>query len=301
MRRRAGTAEMLTGRQELRDAERHTHARRHEADAPTVSLREPRGDQRSDEGADVDAHVEDREAGVPTAAALGIQVGDQRRDVRLEQADAEDDDDQAEIEHRGVRRQPQAETAEGDEDAAVQHGFLGADQPVGDPAAGQRDDVHRCGVEAVDRGRRLVVQAEAAARDGVDQEQHQQGAHAVEAEAFPHLGEEQRGEAARVAEKGLTRRIVHGLSPGYAECARSRGAAARQRECGAGAGRTAPSGVGDGLVVPAQPVHETGHQQSALVEQVHGHRHDGLRDGVRRREDGGDDEDADQHIAARGG
>ena len=212
MRSCAGAAEVLAGHEELHDTERHADARRHEADAPAVDLREPSGDQRTDERTDVDAHVEDREAGIPATAAFWVEVRHQRRDVRLEQADTQDDDDETEIEHRRIGGQPQAETAEGDEDAAVQHCLLGADQPVGDPAAGQRDDVDRGGVEPVDGGGRLVIETEAAARDGVDQEQHQQGAHAVVAEAFPHLGEEQRGEAARMAEEARAGRVAH-VSP----------------------------------------------------------------------------------------
>jgi hypothetical protein len=48
--------------------------------------------------APVDAHVEDREAGVATRAAFGIQVTDDGGDVRLEQAGAEHDQHEAEEE-----------------------------------------------------------------------------------------------------------------------------------------------------------------------------------------------------------
>ena len=42
---------------------------------------------------------------------------------------------------------------------------------------------------------------EAAGGDRGDQEQDEHGAHAVEGEPLPHLGEEQRGEATRMPEK----------------------------------------------------------------------------------------------------
>ena len=53
-----------------------------------------------DEGAEVDAHVEDREAGVAPGAVVGVEIADDRADVGLEQAGAEDDQQQAEEEGR---------------------------------------------------------------------------------------------------------------------------------------------------------------------------------------------------------
>jgi hypothetical protein len=78
-----------------------------------------------------------------------------------------------------------------------------AEQTIGDPAAGHREQIHAGGVDAVDRGRGLVVEPEAAGLDAGDHRQHQDRAHAVVAEALPHLGEEERGEAARMSGPGL--------------------------------------------------------------------------------------------------
>ena len=74
------------------------------------------------------------------------------------------------------------------------------EQAIGNPAARQRNDIHRGGVQPVDRGRGHVVQAHATGRDRVGHEQHENGAHPVVAEALPHLREEERRQTARMAE-----------------------------------------------------------------------------------------------------
>ena len=95
-----------------------------------------------DERADVDPHVEDREAGVAARAAFGIQVADDRRDVRLEQARAEDDEDEAEEERRGcantdesaIERWPSAMSTPPVPDRAPQPEQRSAIQPPGSDA-----------------------------------------------------------------------------------------------------------------------------------------------------------------------
>jgi hypothetical protein len=72
-------------------------------------------------------------------------------------------------------------------------------EALGDPAAGQCREVNARGVEPVDGGGRLVIEAEAAALHLVHHEQHEQRPHAVVAQPLPHLGEEQRVESARMA------------------------------------------------------------------------------------------------------
>ena len=74
-----------------------------------------------------------------------------------------------------------------------------ADQPIGDPAAGQAQNVGSRDVEPIDRRGGPIIEAEAAP-DGVGEKQHEDRPHSVIGEAFPHLGEEQRHEAAGVAE-----------------------------------------------------------------------------------------------------
>jgi hypothetical protein len=65
---------------------------------PNTFLRQVLRGQRRQQRADVDAHVEDGEARVATLVAGGVQLADQGRDDRLEQAVADDDRGQAKLE-----------------------------------------------------------------------------------------------------------------------------------------------------------------------------------------------------------
>ena len=105
-------------------------------------------------------------------------------------------------EELGRPRCREHQVADRHEHTARDDGTLRSDQPVGDPAARQRRHEHGRRVEAVDRGGRLVVHSVAAVRHRVDEEEHQQGPHPVEGEAFPHLGEEKGRERAGVTEEG---------------------------------------------------------------------------------------------------
>ena len=66
-----------------------------EADVEAPLLLQQAGEQRSDEGADVDAHVEQREAGVTALVVLVVQRADQRGGVGLDPAAAQRDQHQA--------------------------------------------------------------------------------------------------------------------------------------------------------------------------------------------------------------
>ncbi len=92
-------------------------------------------------------------------------------------------------------------------DAAVEDGAPLADQAIRHPAAGQRHHVHHRRVQPVDRAGGRGVEAEASGRERRGHEEDEQRAHPVIAEALPHLREEERREAARMAEK---RAIVDG-------------------------------------------------------------------------------------------
>ena len=173
---------------------------------PVHALAEIAAHQRRDERARVDPHVEDRIAGVAARIVRGIQPADDDADVALQEAGADDDEEEPEVE-RGERRHGHAEVAAGDQDAAVQHRALRTDQAIRDPAAGQRRHVHHRRVEAVDGARGGRVEAQAAGGGGGGHEENQQGAHPVVAEALPHLGEEERGEAARMTEEGGVARV----------------------------------------------------------------------------------------------
>ncbi len=63
-------------------------------------LAEIAADERRDEGAEVDPHVEDREAGVAARVVGRVELADDGADVRLEQSGADDDQHQPEVERR---------------------------------------------------------------------------------------------------------------------------------------------------------------------------------------------------------
>jgi hypothetical protein len=138
-----------------------------------------------------------------------MQVADDRADVGLEQTGANDDQQETGIKRRHGR-DSQAVVSDGDEHAAVEDRAPLANQTVGDPAAWQREGVHTKCVQAVHRSGRAGIVAEAADGRSRCHEQDQQRAHAVVAEAFPHLGKEERGQPARVAEEGCVA-DSHGL------------------------------------------------------------------------------------------
>ena len=202
--RMSGVAEVAARLAQLDETDRH--AERGDAEAPVPA--EPRGEQRHEEraqeGARVDAHVEEGEARVAPRAPFRIQRRHQRAHVGLQEPDAEHDDDEADEEERGqVReaREGEHEVARGDQYAAGEHRPLPAEEPIGDPAPGEPEQIGASEVEPVDRVRRLVIEPEAALGGPGDEEQDEHRAHPVEGEALPHLGEEQRPQAPRLAEE----------------------------------------------------------------------------------------------------
>src|SRR5205085_81590 len=94
-------------------------------------------DQRGEQGAEVDAHVEDVVGPVLQLAPFGVEVPDQGRDVGLEEAVADHQADQGGVDGLdgvdGEERIPHHENR-----AADQHRVAVAQVPVGDPAADQR-------------------------------------------------------------------------------------------------------------------------------------------------------------------
>ena len=107
--------QLLRSEHVLQKAQRHADAGSAEAPVPTRIgihaeaadppaearvLREKSGNQRTHECAEVDAHVEDGEAGVAADVLFRIQLADDDTDVWLEQPRAEDDERQPGIEGR---------------------------------------------------------------------------------------------------------------------------------------------------------------------------------------------------------
>ena len=194
-------------------AEGHADARRAEAPMPAVrrveppsaqhhperfALCEPADHQRRGEGAQVDAHVEEREAGVASRIAVRVEPADERTDARLEEAGAERDQDEAGVERRdGVERE--GVMTRGDDQPADQDRASRSDEVVRDIAPEDADHVAGHGVVAVDLGRELLVEPQAAHGQRGDHEQKQERPHAVVGEPFPHLGVEQHAQPAGVA------------------------------------------------------------------------------------------------------
>src|SRR5665213_873910 len=92
------------------------------------------------------------------------------------------------------------------------------EEAVGHPSRRQGEDVGARRIEPVERARDRDVHPHAMLVHRRDHEQNQQRADAVIAEALPHLSEEERGKAARMAEEGMIvggRQRVGGHSPDY--------------------------------------------------------------------------------------
>src|SRR5207244_9206391 len=115
-----------------------------------------------------------------------------------------DDEEEPEEEGREVVK-GEREMAAGDDDAAIEHGAALAEEAVGEPTAGESGQVDHRRVEAVDRTRLRGLPAEAPGGERGGHEEQQERPHAVVAEAFPHLGEEEGREAERMAEEGPPR------------------------------------------------------------------------------------------------
>ena len=151
--------------------------------------RQPAGDDRRDHRADVDAHVEDRETGIAAGIALHVELADHGRDDRLEQAVADDDRRQAQLEQRLARR-GQHEQAQRHEHRAEQDRTLEADQAVGDVAAEDRTGIDQREVRAVHLACRPFTGGIATVELRDDVQDHRP-ADAVEREALPELRHEE--------------------------------------------------------------------------------------------------------------
>mmetsp|Transcript_122285 Transcript_122285/g.341140 ORF Transcript_122285/g.341140 Transcript_122285/m.341140 type:complete len:504 (-) Transcript_122285:7-1518(-) len=200
----ADAAEQALAEPELNGAEDHEQAGQTEAQVPRDLLADVAAQRDAEEGTGVHAHVEQRVAAVALALIAGaVELADDGRDVRLEQAGAQHDQAQARVERRH-RLHEQRDVAGRDDEAAQQHRAPRAQQPVRDVAAQDGRQVDQAGVPAVQAGRLGAGPAPAALAGLGDQEEHEQRPHAVVGEALPHLREEEDEELAGLAEDGCT-------------------------------------------------------------------------------------------------
>ncbi len=179
------------------------HADRRGAEAPVEADRglQRTRDDRTEERAEVDAEIEQRESGIPSHVIGGVERADDRRRVRLQPAGADGDEHEAGREADESRQEGERDVARHDHDRAVEQHPLRAEQPVGQPRPEDRREVDRAAVRADDAGRDALVDAESALADGVVHVDEQDALHAVEAEPLPHLHAEDVRQRERLAEE----------------------------------------------------------------------------------------------------
>ena len=191
----------------------HTDPRRAEAPVPAMcrvktpaseqrlelfALRKPANDQRRGERTEVDAHVEERKAGVASCVAVRVESADERADTRLEQAGAECDEDEPRVEG-WLGGERQAVMASGDDEPADQDSPARPDKIIREVAPQDAHHVARHGVVTVDLSGVFLVHPHSAHRQRRDHEQQKDRPHAVVGEPLPHLGVEQHAQPPGVA------------------------------------------------------------------------------------------------------
>src|SRR5215212_9714510 len=77
------------------ETKEHRNACRAPSNVPVNLLAEVAGHHLTDQRADVDSHIEDRESSVATRTPFGIQIANDRGDVRLEEPGSKDDENQS--------------------------------------------------------------------------------------------------------------------------------------------------------------------------------------------------------------
>src|SRR6185436_19344202 len=115
---------------------------------PSNALSEVPADERRDERAGVDPHVEDREPRVTPLITAAVDLADHRRDVRLEEAGADDDEPESEIECRH-RLHREGEVPRRDDKRTDHQRAPRAEPPVGEIAAKERREPNEPGVRAI--------------------------------------------------------------------------------------------------------------------------------------------------------
>src|SRR5262249_14395018 len=154
----AGVLEPPAAGDVLDDAEGHADGGGAEAEVPGGLGRDAGGGEPTAEGlrlgeeadgvrrgagADVDAHVVDREAGVAPLVLGRVELADDRRDIGLQEPGAERDEDEADEEGR-QGRDGEEDVPHRDGDAAPADRLALADEAVGGPATDDRSDGDRC-------------------------------------------------------------------------------------------------------------------------------------------------------------
>ena len=179
-------AQLGTTMDESHEGQGHTDGCRDESDVVPVVVLEQTGDERSDEGADVDRHVEVQEALVTTRIAIVIEATDDRRQIRLDETGTDGDADKADPRRHHLRYRQDDVTGHDDE-TAPQGGDPRPENPVGEDTAGNRHEQHRSAIGGHHHLTGIDRQPEAAICQGVGDEVNEDGPHPEPGEPLPHF------------------------------------------------------------------------------------------------------------------
>ena len=132
--------------EKLREAQTHADTGGGEAPVPADFFAERAGHQRCQEGAKVYAHVVDGEAAVASRVVLAVKRAEQRRHVGFEEAVADNQQAEGDMQQRGERH---GEMPHGHGDATDQHTLALAQVAIGEIAAQYGSEIDETGIGGV--------------------------------------------------------------------------------------------------------------------------------------------------------
>lgn len=147
----------------------------------------------------VDPHVEDRVAAVAPLVIGPVELADDRRHIRLEEAVADDDHGQAEEEHA---LEHQRELTDSHGQSADQNRGALAEVTIGERAADERGQVDQGSEDGVDGQSLRLRKSQSAFGHSGRQERNQQRPHPVEGVALAGLDAEDRTQSLGMASPG---------------------------------------------------------------------------------------------------
>lgn len=178
---------------ERQGADDHAEACERKTVLRTVDVADLSTDCCGEERTDVDADVEDGETRVTSWVTVLVKFADNGGDVRFEITVADDDGTHADVEP--LLRAPQNhEFPDGHQNSSEDDGVFVAQDLVCNPTAQNRRSINQSSVCPINAERFHVTHGQR-----FDQIQREQRAHAIVAEALPHLGEKQGVQTLRMA------------------------------------------------------------------------------------------------------
>src|SRR6266550_4599348 len=112
--------------------------------------------QRGDKRSEVDAHVKKSEASITTRIALFVELANHRRNIRLEEAGADDDERQAKVKRRHSLH-CETEVAERDQDSAHYETSARSKKSIGEITPEERSEIRQRRVCPIEIGRARSV------------------------------------------------------------------------------------------------------------------------------------------------